>query len=123
METGHRSPLRSLAPLALVVFGIAFVLVVATSGGGGDEGSRDTSAAEEARDLGTTTKDDTQSKRSETTEDESEEELGDDVYIVKRGDTLGGIAEETGVPVERLEELNPGLDQFSLVAGQRIKLR
>jgi LysM repeat protein len=123
METGHRSPLRSLAPLALVVFGIAFVLVVATSGGGGDEGGSSTGAAEEARDLGTNAKDDTQSKRAETTEDESEEELGDDVYIVKRGDTLGGIAEETGVPVERLEELNPGLDQFSLVAGQRIKLR
>jgi LysM repeat protein len=123
MDTGHRSPLRVLAPVALVIFGLALVLVVATSGGGDESAGRDASAAEEARDLGTNAKDDTQSKRAETTPDESEEELGDDVYVVKRGDTLGGIAEETGVPVERLEELNPGLDQFSLVAGQRIKLR
>ena len=122
METRHRSPLRALAPLALIVFALALVLVVATSGGGDDGGSGDPSAAEEARDLGTSAKDDTQSKRRES-QDESEEELGDDVYVVKRGDTLGGISEETGVPVERLEELNPGLDQFSLVAGQRIKLR
>ena len=122
MDTGHRSPLRVLAPVALVIFGLALVLVVATSGGGGDGGNGDASAAEEARDLGTNAKDDTQSKKSKP-KDESEEALGDDVYVVKQGDTLGGIAEETGVPVERLEELNPGLDQFSLVAGQRIKLR
>ena len=122
METGHRSPLRVLAPIALVVFGIALLFVIATSGGGGDEAGGGANAAQEARDLGTNAKDDTQAKPREP-EEESEEELGDDVYVVKRGDTLGGIAEETGVPVERLEELNPGLDQFSLVAGQRIKLR
>jgi LysM repeat protein len=122
MDTGHRSPLRVLAPVALVIFGLALVLVVATSGGGSEGGGSETRAAEEARDLGTNAGDDTQSKQREP-KDESEEALGEDVYVVKRGDTLGGIAEETGVPVERLEELNPGLDQFSLVAGQRIKLR
>ena len=122
METRHRSPLRVLAPLALVLFGLLLVVVIATSGGGGESRSGDASAAEEARDLGTDAKDDTQSKRAEP-KDEGEEELGKNVYVVKTGDTLGGIAEETGVPVERLEELNPGLDQFSLVAGQRIKLR
>jgi LysM repeat protein len=42
---------------------------------------------------------------------------------VKTGDTLGSIAVTTGVPVSRLQELNPNLDQFSLVAGQRIKIR
>lgn len=122
METRHRSPLRVLAPLALVLFGLLFVVVIATSGGGGESKSGDASAAEEARDLGTDAKDDTQSKRAEP-EEESEEKLGKDVYVVKQGDTLGGISEDTGVPVERLEELNPGLDQFSLVSGQRIKLR
>ena len=44
-------------------------------------------------------------------------------YTIKTGDTLGAIAEKTGVPVERLEELNPELDPQALVAGQRIKLR
>jgi LysM repeat protein len=46
-----------------------------------------------------------------------------DVYIVKEGDTLGGIADKTGVPVEKLQELNPGLDQFSLETGQKVRLR
>ena len=122
METRHRSPLRVLAPAALVLFALLFVFVIATSGGGEETQSAQTSAAEEARDLGTSEKDDTQSKPEEA-EEESEKKLGKDVYVVKQGDTLGGIAEDTGVPVERLEELNPGLDQFSLVAGQRIKLR
>ena len=44
-------------------------------------------------------------------------------YTIKAGDTLGGIAEKTGVSVERIEALNPELDPQALVAGQRIKLR
>jgi len=44
-------------------------------------------------------------------------------YTVKTGDTLGAIAERTGVTVERLLELNPELDPQALVSGQRIKLR
>lgn len=45
------------------------------------------------------------------------------VYVVKDGDTLLGIASKTGVPVSRLEELNPEIDPLRLFAGQRIKLR
>jgi LysM repeat protein len=44
-------------------------------------------------------------------------------YRVKLNDTLGLIAEKTGVPVERLQELNPELDPQNLVVGQRVKLR
>ena len=44
-------------------------------------------------------------------------------YTVKVNDTLGGIAEETGVSVETLLELNPDLDPQALVSGQKIKLR
>jgi len=35
----------------------------------------------------------------------------------------GLIAEKTGVPVERLQELNPELDPQNLIVGQRVKLR
>jgi LysM repeat protein len=42
---------------------------------------------------------------------------------VKLNDTLGLIAQKTGVPVERIEELNPELDPQNLIVGQRIKLR
>jgi LysM repeat protein len=117
METRHRSSMRLLAPVALVVFAIALVLVIAGSGGGG-ESKPSPNAAEKARDLGTST-----TPSSAERHKAKDEKLGAGVYIVKRGDTLGGIAEKTGVPVDRLQELHPGLDQFSLVAGQRIKLR
>ncbi len=44
-------------------------------------------------------------------------------YRVRLNDTLGLIAEQTGVPVERLEALNPELDAQNLIVGQRIRLR
>ena len=42
--------------------------------------------------------------------------------IVKPGDTLSSIALKTGVPLARIEALNPNVDTQSLQAGQRIKL-
>jgi LysM repeat protein len=44
-------------------------------------------------------------------------------YTVQSGDTLGAIAETTGVTVETLQELNPELDPQALIAGQKIQLR
>jgi LysM repeat protein len=118
METGPRNPMRIFAPVGIVVFGIALILVIATGGGGGGGTSRGASAAEKARDLGPSVKTKTVKTRSKPSG-----KLSQDVYVVKRGDTLGAIAQKSGVPVQRLQELNPGLDQFSLVAGQRIKLK
>ena len=42
---------------------------------------------------------------------------------VQAGDTLGGIAEKTGVSVETLQELNPNVDPQALTSGQRLKLK
>jgi len=45
-------------------------------------------------------------------------------YRVQSGDTLSEIARKTGVPLERLEKLNPALTPpFSLQTGQRLRLR
>lgn len=44
-------------------------------------------------------------------------------YEVQDGDTLTGIAQETGVPVEEIQTLNPDLDPQALIAGQKLKLR
>ena len=44
-------------------------------------------------------------------------------YTIEAGDTLGAISEQTGVPVETLQQLNPDLDPQALIAGQKIKLR
>jgi LysM repeat protein len=106
-QQGRRSPARVLAPLALVVFTIAVVAVVVASVGGGDEG--DSGARPSSSRAATTTAPGPRPRRT--------------TYIVKTGDTLGLIAEKTGVSVERLQELNPDLDPQALLSGQRIDLR
>ena len=111
--------MRLIAPVALVIGLLALVLVIASSGGSDDSTQTSSNSAEKARDLGQTPKE----RRREQRRQKKEGKLPDDVYVVKEGDTLGGISEATGVPVERLQELNPGLDQFQLTKGQQIKLR
>lgn len=44
-------------------------------------------------------------------------------YVVKRGDALSTISQETGIPVQRLIQLNPSLDPLALVPGQRLRLQ
>jgi hypothetical protein len=44
-------------------------------------------------------------------------------YVVQNGDTLTSIARKTGVPVDRIEALNPGVDPQILVSGDKLKLR
>jgi hypothetical protein len=106
----RRSPARLLAPLALLLVAGACVAVVAasTSSDGDDDGGRPTTRTAE-RD------------RRENQGDRRRRQRA--TYTVKLNDTLGLISEKTGVPVERLQELNPELDPQSLVVGQRIKLR
>ena len=43
--------------------------------------------------------------------------------MVQEGDTLTVIARKNGVPVARIEELNPGVDPQALIPGQELKLR
>jgi LysM repeat protein len=103
-----KSPARVLAPLALVLCTLAF-LVVIISAGSGDGGGDGGSSGQTTTNKRSRTNTETQPRRS--------------TYTVKTGDTLGGIAATTGVSVERLEELNPGLDPQALVSGQKLKLR
>ena len=113
METEQRSRLRLLAPVALVLFSLLFLLVIATSGG--DEKSSPEPAAQERKPP---------AERAERRRDrDDDDKLPQKFYIVKTGDSLASIAEKTGVPVERLQELNPELDPQALVSGQRIRLR
>jgi len=44
-------------------------------------------------------------------------------YVVKAGDTLSGIASHTGVPLIRLERLNPNVSPNALQTGRRLRLR
>jgi LysM repeat protein len=98
----YRSPARWLAPLALAATLFATFQVV--QGGGSDSGPTATASSSErapARER--------QPRRS--------------TYTVRSGDALSLIAERTGVSVERLMELNEGLDAGSLTPGQKLRLR
>jgi LysM repeat protein len=101
-----------LAPLAIVAFAIAFLIVVSNSGTSSNKnGSGATSSASSTTPTGTSTTRRTSRFAHRRT------------YTVRTGDTLGSIAIKTGVSVTSLEDLNPGLDPEGLVAGQKLKLR
>jgi LysM repeat protein len=118
METRHRSiTLRILAPLALIACGIALAMIISSANKSDDNSGPSPSAAEKARDLGTS------GKKAGRTTRTSRDKLPKRVYVVKTGDTLGSISEKVGVSVTKLQELNPDIDQFSLSAGQKIKIR
>ena len=95
---------RLIAPLAILAAAVALVIVVGTSldlSGGGSVGSGSTvEAPAEPVQTGV-------GKR----------------YVVKPGDSLSTIAEETGVPVDELVVLNPDLDPQALSSGASVKLR
>lgn len=100
----YRSPARFLAPLALIAAFFAVYTVVKPS-------------SQESSDEPTRTE-----TRTTTTTSGSSSKPTRKSYTVKSGDVLSGIAESTGVALERLLELNPDLDPQTLRAGQKIKL-
>lgn len=110
MSARPSSSARLLAPVALAVCAVAVLIVIGSSLGGGD-GDAGSSA-------GTTVSSEAQAETKTATTPRQPAN-----YTVKSGDTLGGIAEQTGVPVDTLQELNPELDPQALIAGQKIKLR
>jgi LysM repeat protein len=118
METRHRSiTLRILAPVALIVFGIALAMIITSANKPGASTGQSASAAQKARDLGISGTQTTPKRHT------SRNRLPQRTYIVKDGDTLESISQKVGVPVPKLQELNPNLDQFALSAGQKIKIR
>jgi hypothetical protein len=107
-----RSPARFLAPLALVAFAFALFLIVTAPDGDEQEAApnRATEGSPEATPDAAERREARRERRRRT-------------YTVKPGDTPSAIAEDTGVPLEELLELNPDLDPQTLAPGQRLKLR
>jgi LysM repeat protein len=100
--------MRILVPLALIALVVAIIVVASNSGySGGGNGSTTTSPP----------------SATSTTNAQAAPKTHRRRYTVKAGDTLGAIAEKTGVSVTTLEDLNPGLDPTQLIAGQKLKLR
>ena len=102
-----RSPARFLAPLALVAFVVALLMIV--QAGGSDQGGQEP-ASDNSNTPAATATATPKAKRKRK------------VYVVKPGDTPSGIAEKTGVSLEQLEKANPDLDPQLLAPGQRIRI-
>jgi len=115
MDGRRRSSARLLAPISLIVFALAFFLVVVGSDTPDDSDNGGSRSSQSQR-AGTTTS-------TETSADDTEPRVSGTFYTVKTGDTLAAIAVTVGVPVDRLLELNPDLDPQALVSGQKIRLR
>ena len=104
METPEKSSnARVAAIVALVAVFVVVAIVVASAGGGGGSGNS------QAQNGGSPGKAQKQSHRK--------------VYVVKPGDTFSGIAQKVGISVDKLQRLNPHIDQFTLQSGDRVKLR
>jgi LysM repeat protein len=113
MRSRSRGLARLFAVLALVAFGVAFLIVLNNSGT--DSGSSTSSTSPPTSSAPSNTTGSTTNSGSKFAHRRT--------YVVKTGDTLGAIAIKTGVSVSTLEDLNPGLDPQGLVAGQKLKLR
>jgi hypothetical protein len=103
-EPARANPAARMAALfALAVAAVVVVIVIAGSigGPGGDGGD---------------------GRPADRTERVAPRPKGD-TYVVQPGDTLSGIAADTGISVERLLQLNRDLDPQNLPSGQEIKLR
>lgn len=110
-DRGRRfRPAHLLAPLALLlVAGAAAYVVLNSKVANGDDGEDSTTTVQRTTPERTTTTPNGRPLRR--------------FYRVRPGDSFGRISERTGVPVERLEALNPDVDPQALIVGQRIRLR
>ena len=115
MDGRRGSSARLLAPIALVAFAFALIIVIGSSDTPDDSGG-DRERSSQRQGGGT-------ENAGQTTAEETTPRVPGEFYTVKTGDTLAAIAETVGVPVERLQELNPDLDPQALVSGQKIRLR
>jgi LysM repeat protein len=113
MGAQRQISLRILAPAALALFSVLFLVIVFSSLDGDEDSSRPATRRSEPA----------SERRERSSEQDGEARSTRRTYVVEPGDTLAEIAAETGVPIDELLALNPSLDPRSLVTGQRIKLR
>lgn len=108
---------RLLAPVAFFVAAIVLILLVQNAlSSEGDQAAAPPPTTAPSTAGATTNDDDT--VNTDTTGNTEKKR-----YRVREGDLLETIAEEFDTSVERLLELNPGIDPQALTVGQRIRVR
>lgn len=105
-QAPHRIAARILAPLALVACAVALFAVI--GGALSSDGDGDASAGQE---------------QQRQQRNNQQPEVTGETYVVQPGDTLTAVSEKSGVPIPRLERLNPDIDPATLNAGQELRLR
>jgi len=95
---------RIFAVAALAVALVVAVVAIGSALGGGDSG-------------------DSSGRHHGTKAHRAHHEHVPVTYEVKSGDTLISIAHRKGIPVARIEALNPEIDPQSLIVGEQLKLR
>jgi LysM repeat protein len=98
---------RTFAVCALVGAFILVIIVIAGNGGSSDSGGNGGSQTSES--SGPTAA--------------GQHAVQQGVWVVRSGDTLAQISEDTGIDVDQLLQMNPDLDPQALIEGQRISLR
>ncbi|HEX4720404.1 MAG TPA: LysM domain-containing protein [Thermoleophilaceae bacterium] len=110
-----------MALIAVIVALMAIISGNGNSSGSGSGSSSATTASTTTPAAKTTTKKKSSSKSK--TKSTTTSGTGPKTYTVQVGDTLGGIAAKTGVPLSKIQELNPDVDPHTMNAGQQIRLR
>lgn len=113
MENRTTGPARAFAAFALVAAFLAVVLVF-TSTLGGDDGGEPAGGGNGVAVPG---------QAQAGGGGESGGDKTPPSYVVQNGDTLTSISSKTGVSIEQIQTLNPGVDPQILVSGQKLKLR
>jgi LysM repeat protein len=103
----RRSPARWLAPIAVLACAFAVYTLVHK----GLEGSTSSTTSSK------------QTTKAASGSGKASRKKHRRRYVVKSGDTLSAISAKTGVSLETIQRLNPGLDAQSLHAGEKVKLR
>ena len=103
MKKRSSTPARVLAAIAVIGGFILVIVIVSTSLGGSDSSKKTSTEATHHHHV--------KSKPAPAT------------YVIKEGDTLIAIAHQTGIPVVKIERLNPGIDPQILTPGETLKLR
>ncbi len=105
--------------MVFVAIGICLLAVMATlASSGEDEPPKNGQAAAERAD-----EQQGKSKDEDGTAAASETKPTKATYKVRAGDSFASIAEEVGVSVEELQQLNPDVDPRALQPGEKLKLR
>jgi LysM repeat protein len=105
MTNSSSFPARLVASIAIVVGAIALIVVISASTDGGGSSSAHRSPHHRRHHA------------------EKQQEHVPATYTVQSGDTLTEISQSVGVPVSRIERLNPEVDPQILIAGETLKLK